>query len=152
MLIFGEMRLVIELLKKLLTKKKKKKQTISCPFQTFDCQMYTSHLFPCLPCLLTPFTVPCRMVFGHTWWTRDMSIPIQFASLYDGEQVYVWSDCLLDLGTDFLVGTVLCGLCMRRVVSCGSTSLPLLLFFISALLWGSWFTSIHEDGRDQGAH
>ena len=34
-----------------------------------------------------------------------MTIPLQFVSLYDG-QVFVWSDCLLDLGTDFLVGTV----------------------------------------------
>ena len=34
-----------------------------------------------------------------------MSIPLQFASLYDG-QVFVWSICLLDLGTDFLVGDV----------------------------------------------
>ena len=33
----------------------------------------------------------------------DMTIPLQFASLYDG-QAFVWSDCLLDLGTDFLVG------------------------------------------------
>ena len=34
----------------------------------------------------------------------DMSIPLQFASLYDGQEVFVWSSCLLDLGTDFLVG------------------------------------------------
>ena len=33
-----------------------------------------------------------------------MTIPLQFASLYDGQEVFVWSDCLLDLGTDFLVG------------------------------------------------
>ena len=32
-----------------------------------------------------------------------MLVPLQLASLYDG-QVFVWSDCLLDLGTDFLVG------------------------------------------------
>ena len=32
-----------------------------------------------------------------------MTIPLQFASLYDGQEVFVWSDCLLDLGTDFLV-------------------------------------------------
>ena len=32
-----------------------------------------------------------------------MSIPVQSASLYDGQEVFVWSDCLLDLGTDFLV-------------------------------------------------
>ena len=33
-----------------------------------------------------------------------MSIPLQFASLYDFQEVFVSSDCLLDLGTDFLVG------------------------------------------------
>ena len=30
-----------------------------------------------------------------------MTIPLQFASLYDGQEVFVWSDCLLDLGKDF---------------------------------------------------
>ena len=33
-----------------------------------------------------------------------MTIPLQFASLYDDQGVFVWSDCLLDLDTDFLVG------------------------------------------------
>ena len=33
-----------------------------------------------------------------------MAIPLQLASLYGGQVVFVWSDCLLDLGTDFLVG------------------------------------------------
>ena len=33
----------------------------------------------------------------------DMSIPPKFASLYDGQELFVWSDCLLDLGTDFFV-------------------------------------------------
>ena len=36
--------------------------------------------------------------FWQTWRTGDMSIPPQFASLYDGQEVFVWSDCLLDLG------------------------------------------------------
>ena len=35
-----------------------------------------------------------------------MTIPLQFASLYDGQEVFVWPDCLLDLGTDFLVGNM----------------------------------------------
>ena len=35
-----------------------------------------------------------------------MSIPLYFASLYDGQQVFVWSDCLLDLGTDIFVGNM----------------------------------------------
>ena len=34
-----------------------------------------------------------------------MTIPLQFASLYNG-QVFVWSDCLPDLGTVFLVGNM----------------------------------------------
>ena len=33
-----------------------------------------------------------------------MTITLQFASLYDGQEVVVWSDCLLYLSTDFLVG------------------------------------------------
>ena len=33
-----------------------------------------------------------------------MTIPLHFASLNGGQEVFVWSDCLLDLGTDFLVG------------------------------------------------
>ena len=35
-----------------------------------------------------------------------MTILLQFVSLYDGQEVFVWSNCLLDLGTDFLVGNV----------------------------------------------
>ena len=35
-----------------------------------------------------------------------MTIPLQFASLYDGHEVFVLSDCQLDLGTDFLVGNM----------------------------------------------
>ena len=31
---------------------------------------------------------------------------LQFASLYDGQEVLVWSNCLLDLDRDFLVGNV----------------------------------------------
>ena len=33
-----------------------------------------------------------------------MTIPLQFASLYDRQEIFVLSNCLLDLGTDFLVG------------------------------------------------
>ena len=35
-----------------------------------------------------------------------MTIPLQFASLYNGQEVFVWSDCLPDLGTDILVGNM----------------------------------------------
>ena len=36
----------------------------------------------------------------------DMTIPLQFVSLYNGQEVFVWSNCLLDLGVDFLVGNM----------------------------------------------
>ena len=65
--------------------------------------MLSSHLFLCLPCLLPPFTVPCRTVLARPDEWETMSISLQFASLYDG-QFFMWSDYLLDLGTDFLVG------------------------------------------------
>ena len=29
-----------------------------------------------------------------------MTTPLQLASLYDGQEVFVWSDCLLDRGTE----------------------------------------------------
>ena len=35
-----------------------------------------------------------------------MTILLQFASLYDLQEVFMWSSCLLDLGTDFLVGNI----------------------------------------------
>ena len=30
----------------------------------------------------------------------DMSIPLQSASIYDGQEVFSWFDCLLDLGKE----------------------------------------------------
>ena len=33
-------------------------------------------------------------------------MPLQFASLYSGLEVFMWSDCLLGLGMDFLVGNM----------------------------------------------
>ncbi|WP_294117250.1 hypothetical protein [Thiolapillus sp.] len=35
-----------------------------------------------------------------------MSIPLQFASVYDRQEIFMWSSCLLDLGTDFFVGNM----------------------------------------------
>ena len=50
-----------------------------------------------------------------------MTVPPQFAFLYDRQEIFMWSDCLLDLGTDFLVGnTVFVGdVYKRQVVDIG---------------------------------
>ena len=47
-----------------------------------------------------------------------MTIPLQFASLYDGQEVFVLSDSLLDLGMDFLVGNMIIILVQSHHVSC----------------------------------
>ena len=56
----------------------------------------------------SPFHCALQDGFGQTWWTGDMTIQLQFASLYNGQEVFMWSNCLLDLGTDFLVGKMVC--------------------------------------------
>ena len=68
--------------------------------------MLSSHLFLCPPCLLPPFTVPCKMVLARPDERENMTIPLQFASLYDRQEIFVWSNCLLDFGTNFLVGNM----------------------------------------------
>ena len=68
--------------------------------------MLSSHLFLCLSCLLPTFLCALQDGFSQTWWTGKMTIPLQFASLYHGKKVFVWSNYLLDLGTDFLFGNM----------------------------------------------
>ena len=66
-----------------------------------------------------------------------MPIPLQFVPLYGGQEVFVWSDCTLDLGTDFLIGNK--GLCMRCT--------------IPKILIKAWFTvyyTSHWVGRGLG--
>ena len=47
-----------------------------------------------------------KWFWQKTWWTGNMTIPLQFASFYDHQEIFMWSNCLLDLGTDFLVGNM----------------------------------------------
>ena len=73
----------------------------ACPFSDV--------VFPPLPpsaLSSSPFHCALQDGFGQICLTGDMTIPLQFASLYDRQEVFVWSDCLLDLGTDFLVGNI----------------------------------------------
>ena len=53
--------------------------------------MLSSHLFLCLPCLLPPFTVPCKMVLAtyQTWWMGDMTIPLRFVSIHGDQEVWL---------------------------------------------------------------
>ena len=66
--------------------------------------MLSSHLFLCLPCLLPPFTVPCKVVLARPDERETCPYHCSLRLFIYGQEVFVWSDCLLDLDTDFLVG------------------------------------------------
>ena len=108
--------------------------------------MLSSHLFFCPPCLLPPFHCALQNGFGQTWWAGDMTIPLQFASLYDGQEVFVWSDCLLGLGTDFNSGNsrvLVTGRSLFRLPLSGTTVLltpdtAVLFQFKAPLNFFSW--------------
>ena len=73
----------------------------ACPFP--------DTVFPPLPVSAlssSPFHCALQDGFCQTWWTGDITIPLQFASLYGYQEVFVWSDCLLDLGMDFLISNM----------------------------------------------
>ena len=93
----------------------------------------SSHLFLCLPCLLPPFTVPCKMVLARpdereTWQyhcslrlftiVRSSCGPIACWILARTSSLVTWS--LYEMPT-----------------ICGSTSFPWLVFFFGTLLWES---------------
>ena len=82
---------------------------LQCPLGLGELQAcpFPDAVFPLLPLFAfsySSFQCALQNSFGRTWWTGDKYIPLQFESLYDGQEVFVWSDLLLDLGTDFLVG------------------------------------------------
>ena len=56
----------------------------------------------------------------------------------------MWSDCLLNLGMDFLIDT---WSLFEMHRTCGNILFPWLVFFFAALLCRSM-----EDGRDKGTH
>ena len=93
--------------------------------------MLSSHLFLCLPCLLPPLTVPWKMVLVRP---HERETWPYHCSLHLFMMVFLWSDCLLDLGTDFLVDYMVF---VWYIVSWSSTSFPWHVFFSEALLWGS---------------
>ena len=82
-----------------------------CPLGLGELQAYPFPNVVFLPLPLStlsssPFHCALQDGIGQIWWSGDMTIPMQSASLYDRQEVFVWSSCLLDLGTDFLVGNM----------------------------------------------
>ena len=84
---------------------------LHCPLGLAELQAcpFPDVVFPPLPLFAlssSPFHCALKDGFGQTWWTGNMTIPLQFASFYDRQEIFMWSNCLLDLGTDLLVGNM----------------------------------------------
>ena len=62
--------------------------------------MLSSHLFLCLPCIL-----PLSLCLARWFWP-DLMNGKHDHTFYDRQEIFMWSNCLLDLGTDFLVGNM----------------------------------------------
>ena len=101
---------------------------------------------------LSSFLFHCALQdgFGQTWWTGYTTIPLQFASLYNGQEVFVWFDCLLDLCTMFLIDKMVFVWDTQYL----AVSPHFHGLYSSLELWceGPWFASIQEDGCDKGLH
>ena len=151
---------------------------LHCPLGPAELQAcpFPDVVFPPLPLSVlsfSPFHYALQDGFGQTRWTGDMTIPLQFASPYDGQEVFVWSSFLLDLGTDFLVGNLVfvwdvLYLASPDVILCGwlgsKHQLTNWLLYLAVAphfhglysslelcCEGPRFTSIQEDGCDNGA-
>ena len=71
-----------------------------------------------------------------------MTIPLQFVSLCDGQEIFVWSNYLLNLGTDLIFSDMV--FCKTCLVPCGSTSFLWLIFFFADLLRRYMIDMIHK--------
>ena len=113
---------------------------LQCPLRLDElqaCPLFPDVVFPFVPLsVLSSSIFHCALQDGfcQTWWTGDMTIPLQFAYLYDG-QVFIWSDRLLDLGTDYLVDNI--------VFVWDAYYLAVAPHFIATRgkkSWGSWYS------------
>ena len=83
----------------------------ACPVIRFPSVVFLPLLLSVLssPPPLSPFTVPSKMVLARL--DERETCPYHFIlrfkkkkNFYDGHEFFGWSDCLFDLGTDFLDG------------------------------------------------
>ena len=96
-----------------------------------------------------PLSLCLARWFWPNWWTEDVSIPLQFASHYNSQEVFMQSNCLLNLGTDFLIGNLSLYEMSSKLVPCSNSSFSQLAFFFALCCEGPWVTSIQEDWCDK---
>ena len=122
---------------------------LHCPLGLGELQAcpFPDVVFPPLP-LSALSSSPLSLCLARWFWPvlmnmRHDRIPLQFASLYDRTEVFVWSDCLLDLGTDFLVANMvlyeMCSILRWYLIS-----------MACILLWSSAMTSAKFRWSERG--
>ena len=113
--------------------------------------MFSSNLFLCLPGLLPLFTVPCKMVLARPdereTWSYHCSLRL-FTMVRRSSCGPI--ACWILARTSWLVTWSLYGLCMRCLVSCGSTSFPWLVFFFGGHALTQFFFLNIENSRTSG--
>ena len=87
-------------------------------------------------------------VFGLTWWTGNMSVPLQFASLYDGQEVF----CVPIACWIFALTSSLVTWSLYEMHSNVRQHLISMVRIVCSSAEGPWFTSMKEEGCDKGAH
>ena len=69
--------------------------SLFCPLRLGELQAcpFPDVVFPPLPLSASssPFHCALQDGFGQTWWMGDITMPLQFASLYNGQEGFVWS-------------------------------------------------------------
>ena len=139
-----------------------KLQPVFSTFPVFHCLLglgevhacpFPDVVFPPLPLSAlssSPFHCARQDGFGQTWWTGDMTIPLQIAYFYGGQEIFMWSSCILSLGTtSSLVTWSLYK--MSSIMRSHLISMACILFS-ELCCEGLWFTSIQEDECDKGVH
>ena len=111
----------------------------------------SSHLFLCLPCLLPPFTMPCKIVLARPdeqeTWPYHCSLRL-FTIIRRSSCGPI--NCLLDLGTDFLIGNMVFVWDVWYLVV--APHFHGLYSSLELCCEGPWFTSMWENGCDKGVH
>ena len=114
--------------------------------------LMSSYLFLLLSALSSSPVSLCltKWIWPNLMNGRHISIPLQFASLYDGQEIFEKSDCLLDLGTDFLVCNTL--FVSDALYLAETPYFHGIHFSLELCCEGPRFTSIQGDGCDKGVH
>ena len=126
--------------------------TTSYSISIFLCP-FPDVVFPPLPLSAwssSPFYCSLQDGFGQTWWLETRTYHCSLHLFTMVRSFSVWSDCLLDLGTDFLIGNMVFVWDVQYLAL--APHFRGLYSSLELCCEGPWFISIQDGGCDKGAH